>query len=203
MQFIFYLSKAGLIEASFIFYFYLLSLIFFVLTPFWLICIAYGNVWRMHYITPLVVINACWNSPSSIRQGCSAHTQAVLDKIKVLKLNIEVPISVTYFPIQSLDTEIEIKNGRKNEEKVEEIVSVIETINLKDINANMSAEGDLNKLILDTTKEFELVYKSLQKWDDLNSDKNWLLLTGNFKLKEKVCMYMYVGIHVYIQFNMN
>jgi hypothetical protein len=120
-----------------------------------------------------------------------------------LKLNIEVPISVTYFPIQSLDTEIEIKNGRKNEEKVEEIVSVIETINLKDINANMSAEGDLNKLILDTTKEFELVYKSLQKWDDLNSDKNWLLLTGNFKLKEKVCMYMYVGIHVYIQFNMN
>jgi hypothetical protein len=110
-----------------------------------------------------------------------------------LKLNIEVPISVTYFPIQSLDTEIEIKNGTKNEEKVEEVVSVIETINLKDINANISAEGDMIKLILDTTKDFELLYKSLQKWDDLNSDKNWLLLTGNFKLKEKVC----VNFHLY------
>lgn len=82
-------------------------------------------------------------------------------------------------------------------------MSVIETINLKDIYANISAEGNMNKLLSDTTKEFELVYKSLQKWDDLNSDKNWLLLISNFKLQEKVCMYMYMSIHVYIQFYMN
>jgi hypothetical protein len=55
----------------------------------------------------------------------------------------------------------------------------------------------MNKSILDTTKDFELVYKSLQKWDDLNSDKNWLLLTGNFKLKGKVCICMCIDIFVY------
>jgi len=114
-------------------------------------------------------------------EGYSAHTQALLDKIKVLKLSTELPISISYFPIKSTETE----NSINNEEKSDEIVSVIETITLKDINANISNEVDMNKSILDTTKDFEMVYKSLQKWEDLNTDKNWLLLTGNFKLKGK------------------
>lgn len=125
-----------------------------------------------------------------------------------MKLNTELPITVSYFPIKNLnENENEEKNEtineEKNEEKSEGIVSVIETITLKDINDKITSENDQSKIILDTNKDFEIVYKSLQKWDDINADKNWLLLTGSFKLKEKVKNYIYVyrDVCVYVYIN--
>jgi hypothetical protein len=118
---------------------------------------------------------------AALIEAYSAAASAILDKVKLLTSLIEAT-AVQASPVSaSTNTTVNLS--------VTETLPDVETTETAPIDAltppTPAAEtaSDYQAMRDAARKEFESSCKSLQRWDDLNADKHWLLCVGRLKLK--------------------
>jgi hypothetical protein len=118
---------------------------------------------------------------AALIEAYSAAASAILDKVKLLTSLIEAT-AVDVSPVSfATDTTVNLS--------ATETLPAVETTATAPIEAltppTPAAEtaSDYQAMRDAARKEFESSCKSLQRWDDLNADKHWLLCVGRLKLK--------------------
>lgn len=130
----------------------------------------------------------------------SAASSAILDRVKLLSLEIEGKEGVPTATVEvvgdtsasaSDPTAGEVPSSTSAETVTTPLVSLSSSAPTPvesgvDAKATPAAVSDLiEKRTQALTKEFDAACKQLQRWDDLNSDKHWLLCINRMKVKNQ------------------
>ena len=118
---------------------------------------------------------------AALIEAYSAAASAILDKVKLLTSLCEVsavqttPVSAPAVPTGSLSVTETVP--------ATEVVATT-PIEVVAVSAPAAVTASEYGAMRDAARlEFESSCKSLQRWDDLNADKHWLLCVGRLKLK--------------------